>query len=301
MSPPNASREGEPEPGEMERGEAGSDLWARLRRYTPARIGLGRVGASVPTQAVLLFALDHARARDAVHTELDADAVRDELRDAGFGEAAVVRSQARDRMEYLLRPDLGRRLDEESRTRLREIGQRDRAERDRTGELTVVIADGLAAMAPQSHAVPLLRELTGTWRDGPQRAANVRVVVAKLARVALGDEIGALLRAEATVVLIGERPGLSSPDSLGVYLTWAPQVGRTDAERNCISNVRPEGLPYAEAARRLDYLLREARRLRISGVELKDDSESGHGISDHTAAESAARGEPVQRQSMKEE
>jgi len=171
-----------------------------------------------------------------------------------------VASQARDRMEYLLRPDMGRALNAESREKLR--GSR--------CDLAVVIADGLSAVAPARHAVPLLQELRmalgSSWR-------NVTIVVANYARVALGDEIGALLGAEAVVVLIGERPGLSSPDSLGVYLTWAPRVGRTDAERNCISNVRPVGLAYAEAAQRLAYLLAEARRLLLSGVALKDDSE----------------------------
>ncbi|MGB9031552.1 MAG: ethanolamine ammonia-lyase subunit EutC, partial [Acidobacteriaceae bacterium] len=187
---------------------------------------------------------------------------------AGLGEAAIVASQARDRMEYLLRPDLGRRLDEESREKLK-------APRRDGCELAVVVADGLSAVAPARHAVPLLREvvtaLGSNW-------TNVTVVVANRGRVALGDEIGELLGAEAVVVLIGERPGLSSPDSLGVYLTWAPRVGRTDAERNCISNVRPEGLPYREAAKRVVYLLSEARRLKLSGVALKDDSEGSENL-----------------------
>lgn len=238
------------------------DLRARLRRWTPARIGLGRAGASLPTEPLLEFELAHARARDAVHAAFDTGALAQSLSDAGFGKPVTVLSQARDRMEYLLRPDLGRSLDAESRALLQAAS---------ACALAIVIADGLSAVAPERHAVPLLKELrreAGSWESVP-------IVVANLARVALGDEIGTLLRAEAVVVLIGERPGLSSPDSLGVYLTWAPRVGRTDAERNCISNVRPEGLPYAEAAQRLIYLLREARRLRLSGVALKDDSESG--------------------------
>jgi ethanolamine ammonia-lyase small subunit len=185
-----------------------------------------------------------------------------------------VASQARDRMEYLLRPDLGRALDADSRRRLQvRAGQKppNPASAQNPPEvpcaLAVVIADGLSAIAPMRHAVPLLRELSLVRRE------NATVVVANYARVALGDEIGEALGAEAVIVLIGERPGLSSPDSLGVYLTWAPRVGRTDAERNCISNVRPEGLPCAEAARRLGYLLAAARRLRLSGVALKDDSD----------------------------
>lgn len=254
----------EPKRGAGPDAPGSENVWARLRRFTPARIGLGCVGGSLPTQALLDFDLAHARARDAVHAGFDASALADELRRGGFGEAVVVASQARDRVEYLLRPDFGRALDEESRVKLRES--------HRSGcSLAVVIADGLSAVAPARHAVALLQELRmalgSNWR-------NVTSVVANHARVALGDEIGELLGAEAVVVLIGERPGLSSPDSLGVYLTWAPRVGRTDAERNCISNVRPEGLPYAEAAQRLAYLLNEARRLQLSGIALKDDSEA---------------------------
>lgn len=248
-----------------------TDPWARLREFTPARIGLGRAGSSLPTRALLEFELAHAQARDAVHASFDTETLTRELRQSGFRDAITVTSQARDRMEYLLRPDLGRALDGQSRERLHAIGAQSRA-------LAVVIADGLSAIAPQRHAVPLLREVRAGWgmllRDSWE---TVTVVVANRARVALGDAIGALLGAEAVVVLIGERPGLSSPDSLGVYLTWAPRVGRTDAERNCISNVRPEGLPYREAAKRLVYLLCEARRLQLSGVALKDDSERSPG------------------------
>jgi ethanolamine ammonia-lyase small subunit len=208
---------------------------------------------------MLAFELAHAQARDAVHADFDAEALAQALREAGFGDSIIVSSQARDRMEYLMRPDLGRSLDAKSRERLRPAPP---------CALAIVIGDGLSAIAPARHAVLLLEELrrqSDSWE-------NVTVVVANLARVALGDEIGEVLRADAVVVLIGERPGLSSPDSLGIYLTWAPRVGRTDAERNCISNVRPEGLTYADAATRLAWLLDEARRLKISGVQLKDDS-----------------------------
>jgi ethanolamine ammonia-lyase small subunit len=238
------------------------DGWARLRQLTPARIGLGRAGSSLPTQPMLDFELAHARARDAVHAAFDTAALAAGLRNAGFPDPIVVHSQARDRMDYLLRPDLGRNLDSASRALLASSSR---------SEVAVVVADGLSAIAPQRHAVPLLVEL----RRQSDSLEKVTIAVANLARVALGDEIGELLRADAVVVLIGERPGLSSPDSLGIYLTWAPRVGCTDADRNCISNVRPEGLPYAEAAARLSYLLREAQRLQISGVALKDDSDSG--------------------------
>jgi ethanolamine ammonia-lyase small subunit len=237
-----------------------SGIWTELRRWTPARIGLGRVGDSLPTDALLEFELARALARDAVHASLDADALARELGAKGFGDATVVRSQARDRMEYLLRPDLGRMLDAASCDRLA-----GRTEED--GELAVVIADGLSALAPARHAMPLLTELRAF-----QDFKNVTVVIANQARVALGDAIGEALGAQAVLVLIGERPGLSSPDSLGAYLTWAPRVGRTDAERNCISNIRPEGLPYADAAQRIRYLLHEARRIQLSGIGLKDDS-----------------------------
>jgi ethanolamine ammonia-lyase small subunit len=250
-----------------------SDVWLQLRRFTPARIGLGRVGGSVPTRALLDFQLAHARARDAVRAGFDAEAMVCELQGVGFGEAVRVASKARDRMEYLLRPDLGRALDEASRVRLREfLNSPSGEDRARNGaakissDVVVVIGDGLSGVAPARHAVPLLGELPQALRD------NVTVVVANQARVALGDEIGEILGAQVVLVLIGERPGLSSPDSLGIYLTWGPRVGLTDAERNCISNVRPEGLGYREAARRLEYLLGEARRLKHSGVALKDDS-----------------------------
>ncbi|MFZ0271126.1 MAG: ethanolamine ammonia-lyase subunit EutC [Acidobacteriaceae bacterium] len=244
------------------------DPWVRLRQFTPARIGLGRAGSSLPTKALLDFELAHARARDAVCAHFDTQILTRDLRESGFGDAVTVTSQARDRREYLLRPDLGRVLDPESREWLQAIAPQNRA-------MAVVVADGLSAIAPQRHAVPLLREVRGMLlRDDWE---NITVVVANRARVALGDEIGALLGAEAAIVLIGERPGLSSPDSLGVYLTWAPRVGRADADRNCISNVRPQGLPYGEAAKRLVYLLCEARRLQLSGVALKDDSEKPSG------------------------
>jgi ethanolamine ammonia-lyase small subunit len=244
-----------------------SDLWVRLRRFTPARIGLGRAGASLPTRALLDFELAHARARDAVQSEFNAEALAHQLQASGFGPASIVSSQARNRMEYLLRPDLGRALDPQSREQLL-------ATQTHAPTLAIVIADGLSAIAPQRHALPLLRAMRSAWHPALQEDwENVTVIVANRARVALGDQIGAILAAQAVVVLIGERPGLSSPDSLGIYLTWAPRAGRTDADRNCISSVHPEGLPCHEAARRLVYLLSEARRLQLSGLGLKDDSD----------------------------
>ena len=241
-----------------------ADPWDHLRRFTRARIALGRCGASVPTRALLDFGLAHAQARDAVHTPLDVDALQAALGAAGFGPALLAHSAASDRATYLRRPDFGRQLAPASRAALTDLHAD-------ACDVLFVIADGLSARAAQTHAVPLLeqtrRRLPPHWRIGP-------VLIATQARVALGDEIGALLRAQQVVVCIGERPGLSSPDSLGLYLTHAPRAGLTDADRNCISNVRPEGLPYAQAAHKLAYLLAGARRLGRSGVELKDDSEA---------------------------
>ncbi len=231
-----------------------------LRALTPARIALGRAGSSLPTAPHLDFQLAHARARDAVHVALDVEALRRELETAGLPTLAV-RSAAPDRATYLQRPDLGRRLDPGSRDRLAEV--------EPGADAVFVVADGLAAAAA-GHAVPLLRSLVSGLRAARWRLAPV--VVAELARVALADEIGGLLQARLTVILLGERPGLSAPDSLGAYLTWAPRRGRTDAERNCVSNIRPEGLACEPAAERLLYLMTEARRRRLSGVALKEEA-----------------------------
>jgi ethanolamine ammonia-lyase small subunit len=235
-----------------------------LRRYTAARIGLGRAGASVPTAAHLAFQQAHAEARDAVHTPLDVDALLADLR--ALGEAPLhVHSRAPDRATYLQRPDLGRRLDDESAATLAAL-------KAPATDLAFVLADGLSALALRRQALPLftaLRErlrVEGGWRWAPP-------VVATQARVAIGDEIGTLLNARCVVVLIGERPGLSAPDSLGLYFSWSPRPGLVDAQRNCISNVRPEGLPPATAAAKLHALLREARTRQLSGVELKDEQD----------------------------
>lgn len=239
------------------------DPWAGLRPRTPARIGLGHSGVSLPTRAHLEFQLAHARARDAVHQALDPVALSTDLERVGLC-PITVRSAVVDRRQYLARPDVGRRLDDASRELVKRVGAS-------TGPLDVVfvVADGLSPRAAQSHAAPVLASLSPRlvgdgWRIGP-------VVVAEQGRVALGDEIGEYLGARLAAVLIGERPGLSSPESLGIYVTWSPAIGRTDAERNCISNVRPDGLAYGLAAERLWFLLTEARRRRLTGVGLKDD------------------------------
>lgn len=237
-----------------------ADAWQPLRRFTAARIALGRAGNSLPTAALLAVGLAQAQARDAVHEAGQQREVHEQLADHGF-DVIDVHSAARDRHEYLLRPDLGRRLDAPSRERLQARAAA------LAPDLVLVLADGLSSIARLRHGLPLLLILRAELRAcrlGP-------VVLAEMARVALGDEIGQVLRARQLAILIGERPGLSAPDSLGIYFTHAPVVGRTDAERNCISNVRPEGLTYAEAARRLLYLMSGAQRLGRSGIGLHDD------------------------------
>ncbi|WP_321889196.1 ethanolamine ammonia-lyase subunit EutC [Paraburkholderia bannensis] len=246
--------------------------WAGLKAFTNARIALGRAGNGLPTAPLLAFNLSHAQARDAVHQPLDANTLRAQLEAEGFATLGA-ESAASDRQHYLRRPDLGRRLSDESREALAQVGASASHE---APDVVFVVGDGLSAFAAAKQALPLLQAVrrrlqddagTNEWRIGP-------VVVARQARVALGDEIGELLGAKLVAMLIGERPGLSSPDSLGVYLTWAPKVGCHDALRNCISNVRPEGLPYEAAAHKLHYLLTHARRLELTGVGLKDDSDA---------------------------
>jgi ethanolamine ammonia-lyase small subunit len=231
---------------------ARADVWARLRQATDARIGLGR-GETLPTSAMLALQFAHAQARDAVHATLPAEAIALALEDL---RPIVVGSQAGDHAAYLARPDLGRRLAAADRERL--------APGD--FDLAIVLADGLSAQAVAATGPPLVRALLARlpgWRVGP-------IVIARLGRVALGDEIGARLGAAIVVVLIGERPGLSAADSLGAYITWDPVIGRLDSERNCVSNIRPAGLSTDEAAGRIAWLLAEARALRLTGVGLKD-------------------------------
>lgn len=246
-------------------------FWDSLRQHTAARVALGRAGPGLPTQHHLSFQVAHAQARDAVHLELDAQALVTQLSSLG-GECLAVHSAAPDRLSYLQRPDLGRRLDARSREMLigRSPSDGAAAPDGRAADLAIVVADGLSALAVGRHAPPLLQVLLPQVRALGWRIAPL--VVAEQARVALADEIGELLQARMVVILIGERPGLSSPDSMGLYLTWMPRVGRTDADRNCISNVRPEGLPCHEAANRLLGLMQRARALALTGVALKDDS-----------------------------
>ncbi|NYE63312.1 ethanolamine ammonia-lyase small subunit [Duganella sp. 1224] len=243
--------------------------WAALRQLTAARIALGRSGVSQPTAPQLAFQLAHARARDAVHLALDPAALGDALHAASGLPCVSVHSAAADRHVYLQRPDLGRRLDDASRAKLSAAAPADDSV---ARDLAIVVADGLSALAIEQNAAPFLRALLARLSGEQWRLAPITMV--QQGRVAIGDDIGHLLRAQMVVVLIGERPGLSSPDSMGLYLTWSPRPGLTDASRNCISNVRPEGLTYEAAAFKLHYLLSEARRRQLSGVALKDETAS---------------------------
>ncbi|MCJ2091880.1 ethanolamine ammonia-lyase subunit EutC [Methylobacterium sp. J-072] len=253
------------------------EIWARLAGLTPARIGLGRAGSGLPTREVLRFGLDHAQARDAVHAPMDAEALAGAIAELGLTTIPVA-SQAPDRATYLRRPDLGRRLDPEDFLRLQAAAE--------ATDLALVVADGLSARAVHENAAPLLKAFKPLAEQSGWRLAPV--VIASQARVALGDAIGEALKARAVAVLIGERPGLSSPDSLGIYLTFGPQVGRSDAERNCISNVRTAGLTHEKAAFKLHWLLARALTLGLSGVTLKDESDRAL----ETGGASAALPEP---------
>ncbi|WP_110597710.1 ethanolamine ammonia-lyase subunit EutC [Salinicola lusitanus] len=244
--------------------------WQRLRELTDARIGLGRVGGSLPTSAQLAFQLDHARARDAVHMALDTERLMPEL-DRRFPLALRLHSQAADRDEYLRRPDLGRQLSADAEQELAAITSE-------PCDVSICVVDGLSARAIHEQAIPFLdAALPEIERLGLSLGP---VALVEQGRVAIGDPIGEALKARMSIVMIGERPGLSSPDSLGLYFTWAPRAGRRDSERNCISNIRPRGLKYANAARLLAYLMREAQALDASGVALKDDSEGDSQLGD---------------------
>jgi ethanolamine ammonia-lyase small subunit len=250
--------------------------WRRLSAWTDARIGLGRAGISLPTQEMLAFQLAHAQARDSVHLPLDTSALMTELVGLTERKQALLphepihlQSQADDRIPYLQRPDLGRRLSQPSCEALDRLGHTG----DSPVDLALVIADGLSSYGVQENAVGFLEALLTDLETDDQSWELAPLTLVSQGRVAVGDDVGHRLNARCVLVLIGERPGLSSPDSLGLYLTWQPGPGLTDASRNCISNIRPAGLSFEEASRRLMYLLREARRQKVSGVPLKDRSE----------------------------
>jgi ethanolamine ammonia-lyase small subunit len=241
---------------------ADDTAWAGLRALTAARIGLQRIGASLATGPMLELRLAHARARDAVHAPLDDERLRADL---ALGLPVItVASAVRDRPQYLMRPDLGRQLAPDSRAAL--------ADHAGNGhDVALVVTDGLSARAVERHAAPLLSKLLPQLRAAGWRIAPLTIV--RQGRVAIGDAVAQLLRARMVAVLIGERPGLSAPDRMGAYLTWQPGPQTTDANRNCISNIRPEGIDPTDAANKVMHLLRAIQAREISGVALKDETE----------------------------
>jgi len=239
-----------------------NDAWIALRRFTPARIALGRAGHAVPTGALLDFQLAHAEARDAVHFHWDMETFAEQVRGLGT-EALVLETPVGSRSEYLRRPDMGRVLTEASRARLLDITAVE-------ADVALIVTNGLSSTAVERHGIPLLRAIVSGCRSRGIRLAPVSLV--SNGRVALLDDIGSALGVRVAVIVVGERPGLSAADSLGIYLTFGPQPGNTDANRNCISNIRPpEGLGYEAAAAKLLHLTGEALRRGISGVALKDE------------------------------
>jgi len=239
-----------------------TDSWHVLRKFTQARIAQGRSGSSLPTAALLDFQLAHAAARDAVHQAWNVDIFESGVEKLGLASLRFATSVA-NRTQYLQRPDLGRCLDQSSRRRLKSLVF------ERV-DVALIITDGLSSAAVDSHGLPLLEAIAAAYEGSSLRSGPVCLV--PNARVALADEIGALMNARLSVIIVGERPGLSAADSLGVYLTFAPRPGKTDAERNCISNIRlPDGLSYEAASAKLIYLSHEALRRGLSGVALKDE------------------------------
>jgi len=248
--------------------------WAALREYTDARIGLGRAGVSIPTAESLNFQLAHAQAQDAVHLPLDVEYVIEQLENVNFTfnqeqeifPPILLHSQAVNRTTYLQRPDLGRRLDKKSIETLKKVNTL----KDEEYDLSIVVVDGLSSLAIKENATIFIKKLIEALNTDSQDWKIAPITIVLQGRVAIGDEVGEILNSKTTIVLIGERPGLSSPDSMGLYLTYNPKVGLTDESRNCISNIRIEGLSYEEGIKKAMYLLKESRRLGLSGVNLKD-------------------------------
>lgn len=241
-----------------------ADKWAQLSQFTDARIALGRAGVSLPTSVQLQFNVDHAHARDAVKVPLDIVQVMDDLASLGL-KSVHVTSQAQDRRVYLQRPDLGRQLSAGSIELLKTQRQQ-----QPMAEVIVVLVDGLSSLAVQNAGATLAANIQQQCEDDGFCCADI--VVVEQGRVAIGDEIGQWLGAQMVVLIVGERPGLSSPDSLGIYFTYSPKKGLTDARRNCISNIRPAGLSIEQAAEKTLWLVQQAAKLKTSGVELKDNT-----------------------------
>jgi ethanolamine ammonia-lyase small subunit len=237
------------------------DPWASLKQYTTARIALGRTGTAIPLKEVLNFRLAHAHARDAVYSVLAVNALYEQLQGYHLP-VLLLHSQAADRQEYLQRPDKGRQPDEESISVLQQATHQEQ-------DIAIILADGLSATAINVHAKPLLDLLIPMLKQAGLSLGPISIM--QQGRVASGDGIGALLRSKITLMLIGERPGLSAADSMGAYITYDPKPGTTDEARNCISNIRRDGLQYQAAADNICYLLREALRLKLTGVTLKDN------------------------------
>jgi ethanolamine ammonia-lyase small subunit len=240
------------------------DPWHSLKAYTDARIALGHTGTAIPLQEVLKFKMAFAHAKDAVYSQLEINKLQNELAEIGVSNC-LLQSQAQSRAEYLQRPDKGRQLDRKSVLELQKFEPSE-------PEVAIILADGLSATAINLHAIPVLKSLISALQKANYRLSPVSIV--EQARVAIGDEIGHLLGAKITVILIGERPGLTSPYSMGAYLTYAPRPGLTDERRNCISNIRPEGLSFEMATIKITYLIQEALRLQLTGVTLKDNAAS---------------------------
>ncbi|MBR7890094.1 ethanolamine ammonia-lyase subunit EutC [Marinomonas sp. A79] len=245
------------------------NAWSKLTAFTDARVGLGRSGISVPTKHLLAFQLAHAQAIDAVHAQLNIDELAQTLSQQAWapaGKPLLLHSLAVDRATYLQRPDYGRRLNNKSAQQL----DAHRAKNTQAYDLAIVVVDGLSSLAIEQNTLPFLRELFHQLDNKKNDWTVAPICLVEQGRVAIGDDVCERLNAQCVLVLIGERPGLSSPDSLGLYLTWGGKVGLTDAYRNCISNIRPAGMSYPDAARKAVYLLNEARTLKLSGVKLKD-------------------------------
>ncbi|MCE7056376.1 ethanolamine ammonia-lyase subunit EutC [Algoriphagus sp. AGSA1] len=235
-----------------------SNPWEKLKDFTDARIALGRTGGSLKTQELLQFRKDHALAKDAVWASLDTNSLESAIQDLKLPSITLT-SQAENRETYIKRPDLGRKLSKESITLIK-------SSKSEATAISIILADGLSANAIPLHAIPFLQE----FLPRINRHSLAPISIVKQGRVAISDEIGELFSSKISIILIGERPGLSSPYSMGIYLTYNPKAGNTDEKRNCISNIRTGGLPYAYAAEKLAFLCSEALRLKLSGVLLKD-------------------------------
>lgn len=249
--------------------------WDELKQFTQARIAIGRCGTSIPTKELLDFKLSHAKAIDAVNISLDSEALANEITTKFGISVHILHSAAKSRSEYLRRPDLGRTLSEESKSTLHSF------ENKQNPDISLVIADGLSSFAVEKNIVQFLASFLPLIKKNSLSLSPITLV--EQARVAIADEIGEIFNAKMSVILIGERPGLKTPDSLGIYMTYQPTCGTTDERRNCISNVRPEGLSYEVAAQKLMYLIQESFHMQISGVNLKDEQDTGALQSDNVS------------------